>query len=222
MKKLTILRILLTPFLFAIITSFLAILFNSCNTSESGFEPIFDGKTFAGWEGDTVNTWKIIDGAIVGGSLEETVPHNDFVCTEKSYVNFILKLKFKLEGAPNMNAGVQFRSARLEDPEHEMIGYQSDIADGIYGSLYDESRRKDFLCDNKFEDPNSIVNINGWNDMEIRAEGLRIQIFINGKQTVDYREEDFHINQEGLIGLQIHGGAKAIASYKDIRIKVLP
>ena len=71
-------------------------------------------------------------------------------------------------------------------------------------------------------DPNSIVNIEDWNDYEIRADGLRIQLFINGKQTVDYTEEDFHINQEGLIGLQIHGGAKARVSYKDIRIKELP
>ena len=166
--------------------------------------------------------WKIIDGAIVGGSLNKTVPHNDFLRTKKSYENFILKLKFKLEGAVNRNAGVQFRSARLKDPEYEMIGYQADMADGIYGSLYDESRRKNFLCDNKFQGTNSIVNMERWNDMEIRAEGLRIQILINGKQTVDYKEADFHINQEGVIGLQIHGGAKALVSYKDIRIKELP
>src|SRR5690606_35047544 len=37
-------------------------------------EPLFDGKTFDGWEGDTNKTWRIADGAIVGGSLEETVP----------------------------------------------------------------------------------------------------------------------------------------------------
>jgi hypothetical protein len=200
----------------------LLIQLNPCNASEPGFESLFDGKTFAGWEGDTKHMWKIMDGAIVGGSLKETVPHNDFLCTEKSYDNFVLKLKFKLEGAENMNAGVQFRSSRLKDPEYEMIGYQADIADGIYGSLYDESRRKNFLCDNKFEDPNSIVNIKEWNDVEIRVDGIRIQIFINGKQTVDYREEDIHIIQEGVIGLQIHGGAKALVSYKDISIKELP
>ncbi len=38
---------------------------------------LFDGKTFAGWEGDTDKTWKIEDGAIVGGSLEEVVPRNE-------------------------------------------------------------------------------------------------------------------------------------------------
>lgn len=221
MKNLTNSYILLKLVFVTTISFFLVLQLSSCNTSESGFEPIFDGKNFIGWEGDTVNMWKIIEGSIVGGSLDKTVPHNDFLCTEKSYKNFILKLKFKLEGAPNMNAGVQFRSDRSDDPEYEMIGYQADIADGVYGSLYDESRRKNYLCENKFENPNSIVDINGWNDMEIKVNGPRIQIFINGKQTVDYSESDFHIAQEGVIGLQIHGGAKALASYKDIRIKEL-
>ena len=32
--------------------------------------PLFDGKDFAGWEGDTEKTWRIEDGAIVGGSLD--------------------------------------------------------------------------------------------------------------------------------------------------------
>ena len=31
--------------------------------------PLFDGKTLAGWEGDA-KTWRVEDGAIVGGSLD--------------------------------------------------------------------------------------------------------------------------------------------------------
>ena len=42
---------------------------------------LFDGKTFTGWEGDTAKTWRIQDGAIVGGSLAEEgaaqrIPHH--------------------------------------------------------------------------------------------------------------------------------------------------
>jgi hypothetical protein len=46
--------------------------------SGSGAEPqsLFDGKTLNGWEGDTKNTWRVEDGAIVGGSLEKLVPRN--------------------------------------------------------------------------------------------------------------------------------------------------
>ena len=32
--------------------------------------PLFDGKSFAGWEGETNTVWRIRDGVIVGGSLE--------------------------------------------------------------------------------------------------------------------------------------------------------
>ena len=61
-----------------------------------------------------------------------------------------------------------------------------------------------------------------WNDYEIRCEGSRIRITLNGVQTVDYTEDDPSVPLQGLIGLQIHGGGKAEASYKDITIEELP
>jgi hypothetical protein len=39
---------------------------------------------------------------------------------------------------------------------------------------------------------------------------------------IDYTEPDDTIEQFGLIGLQVHGGGKAEASYKDITIELLP
>ncbi|MFO0866510.1 MAG: family 16 glycoside hydrolase [Gemmataceae bacterium] len=51
----------------------------------------------------------------------------------------------------------------------------------------------------------------------IRCEGKRIQLRINGMQTVDYTELDAKIEQTGLIGLQIHGGGPSEAWYKEIR-----
>src|SRR5438105_4731650 len=50
---------------------------------------IFDGKTFSGWEGDTNKTWRIEGGALIGGSLEAAVPHNEFICTRRSFTNFV-------------------------------------------------------------------------------------------------------------------------------------
>ncbi|MEJ7708941.1 MAG: hypothetical protein WKF84_03590 [Pyrinomonadaceae bacterium] len=35
---------------------------------------------------------------------------------------------------------MQFRSQRIPN-NHEVIGYQADLGDGWWGSLYDESRR---------------------------------------------------------------------------------
>lgn len=186
----------------------------SCN--RSGIL-LFDGETFNGWEGDTAKTWKIIQGEIRGGSLSDMVPHNDFLCTTNSYDNFVLKLKFKLEGSEGfINAGVQFRSKRSSDPAYEMIGYQADLGDKYYGALYDESRRNVVLEGPDSITSSKIVKLNDWNNYEIRAEGKRIQIFLNGQQTVDYSEPDSAISQQGVIGLQIHGGGKGLVSYKDI------
>lgn len=83
---------------------------------------LFDGKTFTGWEGDTVNTWHIVDNALMGGSLTQTVAHNEFLSTVDSYGDFELTLQFKLVGTGMVNAGVQFHSERLKEPAYEMIG----------------------------------------------------------------------------------------------------
>ena len=181
---------------------------------------LFDGKSLNGWQGDTKNTWRIENGTIVGGSLVNEVPHNDFLCTTKSYVNFILKLKIKLIGnAGFINSGIQFRSKRLAEPAYEMTGYQADWGKGYWASLYDESRRNITLVK-----PDSIqiqkwIKINDWNNYEVRAENRRIRLYINGHNTVDYTEKDLTIPQEGLIGVQIHGGGKAQVAFKDITIQ---
>ena len=185
-------------------------------------DALFDGKTFRGWSGDTSKTWRIVDGALVGGSLTETVPHNDFLCTTRSYGNFVMRLKFKLMGTGFVNAGVQFRSQRLQKPAYEMIGYQADLGKGYWASLYDESRRNVTLAKPDSALVVRILKPNDWNDYEIRCENRRIRLRLNGRQTVDYTEPDAAIPQSGLIGLQIHGGGKAQVSYKDLTLEELP
>ena len=189
---------------------------------DEGFARRFDGKTFAGWEGN-LDVFRIEDGAIVGGSLKEQVPRNEFLCTRKEYADFELRLKFKLLGK-GANAGVQIRSRRApkDSPHpHEMIGYQADLGEGWWGCLYDESRRRKVLAGPPKEERSKILKRDDWNDYAIRCEGRRIQLWINGHPTVDYTEPDAEIPQKGLIGLQIHGGPPSEAWYKEIRIKEL-
>jgi hypothetical protein len=195
------------------------------NTASAGERvPIFDGRTFAGWQGDTNKTWRIEDGAIVGGSLTANVPRNEFLSTTRPYTNFILRLKFKLTGKSGfINAGVQVRSQRLKQPAHEMSGYQADIGDPEWwGCLYDESRRNKVLAKSNMAEVNKVLRRDDWNEYEIRCEGRRVRLAINGVQTVDYTEPDESIAQWGLIAPQIHGGAVAQASYKDITVEELP
>jgi hypothetical protein len=200
------------------------ILFACSLTAPAKEISLFDGSTFTGWNGDTNKTWRIAAGAIVGGSLKEEVPRNEFLASARSFTNFVLRLKFKLTGTAGfVNAGIQFRSQRASNPANEMVGYQADLGEPEWwGCLYDESRRNRTLVQAKITEVRKVLKPDAWNDYEIRCEGRRIRLAINGLTTVDYTEPDLAIPQFGLIGLQIHGGAKAEVSYRDVKIEELP
>lgn len=187
-------------------------------------EPVslFDGKSFAGWEGNIDSVWRIEEGALVAGSLTKKQEKNDFLATVKEYGDFDLSLKWKLEGTEGfVNGGVQFRSQRIPD-HHEVIGYQADLGAGYDGALYDESRRKKMLAQPTKEVlAKAQKPLGEWNEYRIRAEGPRIQIWLNGVQTVDYTETEPGIDMTGIIAVQIHGNATSIVQYKDLLIEEL-
>jgi len=187
-------------------------------------EVLFDGKSFAGWEGDIAKTWRIENGALTAGSLQERAPRNEFLATTHKYENFDLRLKFKITGRRSVNAGVQFRTERIPN-HHEVRGYQADIGPGVDGHLYDESRRNRMLATPDaatLKQAREAVGEDGWNSYRIRAQGSRIQVWLNGTKTVDYMEKDPDIPRTGILALQIHGGMQAIIAYRDIQIVVLP
>ncbi len=190
---------------------------------EPGFVAIFDGKTLDGWEGNR-EMFRVEDGAIVAGTQEKRIPNNEFLCSKKKYGDFELRLQAKLEGK-GTNAGIQFRSERIPN-HHEVIGFQADIGvmkgdELIWGALYDESRRRKFLVVGDQAELKKAVRPDGWNDFVIRCEGPKIQISVNGYLAVDYVEKDSDIADSGIIGVQIHSGEPAEASYRNIRIKEL-
>lgn len=209
-------------FYFFLMLSFASLLQSNAQSAKRKIK-LFDGKTLNGWEGDTVNTWRVRKGAIMGGSLTEMVPHNQFIKTTATYSGYRLRLKFKLTGTEGfVNGGVQFHSQRIAKPDFEMVGYQADIGDGFWASLYDESRRDKLLAVADTAKVKKLLRRNQWNDYEVRTEGRRIQIFLNGVQTVDYTEPDITIPQSGHIAFQLHGGGKTEVFYKDIVLEKLP
>jgi hypothetical protein len=184
---------------------------------------LFDGKTLNGWEGETTKVWRVEDGVIVGGSFAGN-PRNEFLVTKQKYFNFRLKLEYKLIGTEGfVNGGVQFRSVRIAQPAHEMSGYQADIGAGHSGSLYDESRRKKFLARATDEQLKRLEKPGEWNRYEIRCEGPRVQLFLNGEKTVDYTETEPAIAAaDGLIALQIHGNCAAEIAFRNLTLEPLP
>ncbi len=193
-------------------------------------QPLFDGVSFAGWEGDAdptnvanpEKTFRIEDGVIVGGFAQKGLSQNEFLCSTQTYRDFTLTLELKIVG-DGANAGVQFRSARVPNSS-ETIGFQADAtADGSYsGRLYDESRRNRFLADVDEKKIAEIWKPNDWNRYKIVCWGPKIKIYLNDVLTVEYVETDPSVPLEGLIGLQIHAGGPSRAYYRNIRLENYP
>jgi acetyl esterase/lipase/prenyltransferase beta subunit len=180
----------------------------------AGYVPLINGD-LSSWEGDK-QLWAIRDGMLVGHS--PGIDHNEFLATKRAYGDFNLRLSFRmLEGKGN--SGVQFRSVRV--PGHEMSGYQADLGDGYWGSLYDESRRNKTLVAASAEALRAL-NKNDWNDYVVRARGDAINLSLNGKESVAYRETDTSIARDGLLAVQIHAGGPMEVQFKDMYIQPLP
>jgi hypothetical protein len=212
-----------------------------------GYLPLFNGKDFTGWEGN-LKFFRIEKGVIVAGRLNEEIPRNEFLCTTRDYGDFELRLQVK-DTPGNINGAIVVRSQRVPD-EPEVRGYLIDSGQvstemilgfegflsedvireagigaqtmtNIWGALFDESRRNRMLAVGKQKGLNKAVETNDWNDLVIRCEGKRIQVWVNGFQTADYTEPDDTIEQTGIIGLKLHGGAEVEYHYGNIAIKEL-
>src|SRR5262245_27393069 len=182
--------------------------------------PLFDGKSLAGWEGSTA-IWRIADGALTGGSLTETVKVNEFLATTREFSDFVIRFQIKLTGTEGfVNSGFQIRSQRVPNSS-EMIGFQCDFGDPEWwGAIYDESRRNRVLSPSNMAAIGPVLRRNDWNDYVIRAEGPGMTTWINGVMGTDYRETDPSMPLTGKLGIQIHGGAKALVQVRAIAIDV--
>ena len=184
--------------------------------AEEGFTPLFDGKTLEGWEGDS-RFWSVEDGAIVGCTDKTPAPHNTFLCSKKTYKNFVLKVEFKLR---NHNSGVQVRSKRFDD--FVVGGYQPDIAEQRYTGILYEERGRGILADTDQKAVAEHFKPGQWNEYVITCDGPHIKLELNGYTTVDYTEKSDQGAKEGIIALQLHAGPPMKVSFRNIRIRELP
>ena len=207
---------------FLLLVCLLTLGMTSISFAETDEDLLFNKDSFAGWEGN-LDWFRIENGAVVAGRLDQDIPRNEFLCTEQEFADFELTLEAKIIG-DGKNAGVQFRSKRIPD-HHEVIGYQCDMGwageKPIWGALYDESRRRKFLVEGNPDKVKKAIADKEYVPLKIRAQGKHIQIWVGDVKTVDYHEPDENIPQSGIIGLQIHSGPKCEAWYRNIRLKKL-
>ncbi|MDZ7639302.1 MAG: DUF1080 domain-containing protein [Bryobacterales bacterium] len=182
---------------------------------EPGFQPLFDGKTLNGWQGDA-RLWKVVDGVIVGSTEGVTLDKNTFLIYKpREFANFILRADVKLR---NHNSGIQFRSEEL--PDYVVKGYQADMAEGNWwGGVYEEKGARGVMVNGWKGKAETVVRNNDWNEVEIRCEGSKIEIRINGLLTSELTDD---LKLSGIIAFQLHRGPPMEASFRNIRIKTLP
>ena len=206
----------------------------------TGFEPMFDGSSLAGWEGDK-EFWKVEGGLLVGESTAaKPLPANTFLIYTKSQpADFEIKMDFKITGG---NTGVQYRSERAPDIGPFVLkGYQADIdfANQWTGQLYEE-RGRGFLAlpgqatatrgDKPviFATPTpadalkAAINVGGWNTIHIIARGDLVVHAINGKVSAVFLDGDKAKRPtKGFIGLQLHTGPPMRVEYRNLGIRVI-
>ena len=112
---------------------------------ETGFQPIFDGKSLAGWDGDPDSgAWKTAPSSGRPPTDKQPEQNTFLIWRGGSPADFELKLQYKLTG---FNSGIQIRSVELPDIKWAMKGYQADM-DGVQqytGQIYEE-RGRGFLA----------------------------------------------------------------------------
>jgi hypothetical protein len=210
---------------------------------EPGFIPLFDGKTLNGW---TINcllkdkelaakAWTVDQGTILANAVGHKEHFYIMLVSQKEYGDFVLRLRVQVERGVTGNSGIQIRS-RYNAQTGWMEGPQIDInPPGMEwtGKLWNEGPgphrwlSNETIKEQKF---NYADQGDGWNDMEITAQGTRIKSVLNGVTVVDYDgagvlDDDDHkkinVGLRGMIGLQIHSGQELKLRFKDIRIKPL-
>jgi hypothetical protein len=211
------------------------------SADEAGFEPIFDGKTLRGWKAPDMSYWSIENGAITARATKQhPVTRNQFLVWQLGELDdFELTLKYRIDGTPAANSGVQFRSRMA--PEGHAIGYQADIdAGGQWaGALYDEHGRgmlakrgqKTVIEPDGKKTSTSIgdsdtlmanINKDDWNEYHIKALGNTITLSINGKVTAQVVDHDTkNKDRSGVLALQLHAGPPMTVQFKDIHLKRL-
>ncbi len=185
-----------------------------CKSSTGEPKHLFNGQNLDGWSkhgGDA--TYVAEDGAIVG---RRGPGPNTFLCTTKKYGDFELELDFRWDDT--CNSGIQIRS-RLNTVTDRVTGYQCELdpSDRSWtcGLFYEGPRGwLDPLDDN--DEARAARKLDDWNHIRIVAEGDHIRTWLNGVPCADFTDPGGE--RTGVIGLQVHGGAKGQVRWKNIRL----
>ena len=142
---------------------------------ETGFVPLFNGKDLTGWTGDIVG-YRFQDGILIANPLGN-------LYTEAEYGDFILRFEFKLTHGANNGIGIRVPMGKRASSEGLEIQILDDTAEKFegakpwqrHGSVYGIVPAK----------PGHLKPVGEWNEEEIRVQGTRVRVVLNGAVVVD-------------------------------------
>jgi hypothetical protein len=197
--------------------------------TEEGFTPLFNGKDLTGWKQAGGKAKYSVDGGTIVGTVNDE-KKNSFLCTEKSFENFILKLEYKFDTP--FDSGVQVRSAVKNGDT--VFGYQCQINPALFtGAVWDEARRNFWFSPSpmygkksNFKDEELQNKISAsekkedWNELTIQCIGPNVRTWLNGTPVADFMDT---MDDSGFIGLQVHATKEpGQIRWRNIRIRELP
>ena len=222
-------------FLTTAVTAALASRSSLAFAEDDGFQVLFNGKDLTGW----TNPYEWGKAEVVDGEIHLTADRKFFLCSEKSYTDFVFEAEILLpEG--KANSGFMFRA---QVAKNKVSGYQAEV-DGDdkrkwSGGLYDEGRRAWFISPMKptgdkvtpeqkaaaeanqkafRERAGDCFKRNDWNKYRITCKGPKIKIEVNGVTTTDVEDST---DAAGPVAIQHHGEKGATYRFRNIRIKSL-
>lgn len=210
---------------------------------EAGFESIFDGKTFSGWQAADMSFWSIEEGAITAKiTAEHPTDRNHYLVYQGGKLgDFELKLRHRILSAQEVNCGFQFRSEIFDGKiTDDCRGYQVDNNTGTpwLVRLYDEHGRETlawrgertvFAADGqKVTTPidgaggPARFSLADWHEYHLICKGAALTLKVNGRVVAEVIDNDSQQQDlSGILALQLHSGPPMTVQFKDIRLKRL-
>lgn len=180
--------------------------------------PLFNGKDLSGWRAYGKEKWTVQNGEIIG---ETAAGKYGYLVTERTYRDFLLRVRFKCEGTGDENYGVFLRSRMIGEGEYgpDIEGTQVEVDPKRHtGGIYESGGRQWIALPS--EAGERAMNPHDWNDLEIAIEGRHIVTRLNGVQIVDFSDPAPRFF-DGVIGLQLHTGGGGRIHWKDIELMEL-
>jgi len=177
------------------------------------WQPLWDGKTLAGWHIIGKGEWRIMDRAIRGTHPRSESEFGHLV-TDKVYGDFTVRLKYK---AVKGNSGLYFR---IEEKGFSGVsGFQAEIdPEHDAGGLY-ETNGRSWVSQPKPADVKRWYKPGEWNEMTVSAREGHIVVHVNGIKSAELKDDPGR--RKGKLALQLHAGQDCEVWFKDLEINPL-